>query len=63
MPWPMADLCNKAAAIESIVPKLGCVPQTLNEWFKRFEVDVGMRECVTTNEVQLNGSRQTAAVA
>ncbi|CAA2109728.1 Insertion element uncharacterized 12.0 kDa protein [Variovorax paradoxus] len=23
------------AAIESIAPKIGCVPQTLNEWVKR----------------------------
>ena len=27
------------AAIESIAPKIGCVPQTLNEWVKRVEVD------------------------
>jgi len=32
------------AAIESIAPKIGCVPQTLNEWVKRSEVDVGVRE-------------------
>lgn len=25
-------------AIESIAPKIGCVPQTLNEWVKRAEV-------------------------
>lgn len=30
------------AAIESIAPKIGCVPQTLNEWVKRAEVDAGM---------------------
>ncbi|CAM3389279.1 Transposase [Paracidovorax anthurii] len=29
------------AAIESIAPKIGCVPQTLNEWVKRAEVDAG----------------------
>ena len=27
------------AAIESIAPKIGCVPQTLNERVKRVEVD------------------------
>lgn len=27
------------AAIESIAPKIGCVPQTLNECVKRDEVD------------------------
>lgn len=32
------------AAIESIAPKIGCVPQTLREWVKRVEVDIGVRE-------------------
>ena len=36
------------AAIESIATKIGCVPQTLNEWVKRTEVDAGKREGVTT---------------
>ena len=40
------------AAIESIAPKIGCVPQTLNEWVKRVEVDSGKREGVTTTETQ-----------
>ena len=40
------------AAIESIAPKIGCVPQTLNEWVKRDEVDNGVREGVTTSEAQ-----------
>ncbi|WP_436405055.1 IS3 family transposase [Paracidovorax avenae] len=40
------------AAIESIAPKIGCVPQTLNEWVKRAEVDTGVREGVTTSEAQ-----------
>jgi len=40
------------AAIESIDPKIGCVPQTLNEWGKRDEVDNGIREGVTTSETQ-----------
>ena len=40
------------AAIESIAPKIGCVPQTLNEWAKRAEVDAGTREGVTTAEAQ-----------
>ena len=40
------------AAIESIAPKIGCVPQTLNEWVKRAEVDAGTREGVTTAEAQ-----------
>ena len=40
------------AAIESIAPKIGCVLQTLNEWVKRGEVDTGLRDGVTTAEVQ-----------
>ncbi|WCM92347.1 IS3 family transposase [Acidovorax sp. NCPPB 2350] len=40
------------AAIESIAPKIGCVPQTLNEWVKRAEVDAGVREGVTTSEAR-----------
>ena len=40
------------AAIESIAPKIGCVPHTLNEWVKRAEVDAGAREGVTTAEAQ-----------
>ena len=31
------------AAIEAIAPKIGCVPQTLNEWGKRDEVDTAAR--------------------
>ena len=40
------------AAIESISAKIGCVPQTLNEWVKRIEVDTGMRDGVATAEAQ-----------
>ncbi len=38
------------AAIESIAPKIGCVPQTLNERVKRDEVDSGQREGLSTSE-------------
>jgi transposase len=38
------------AAIESIAPKIGCVPQTLNEWVKADQVDNGQREGLTTSE-------------
>ena len=40
------------AAIESIATKIGCVPQTLNEWVKRAEVDAGRGEGVTTAQAQ-----------
>jgi transposase-like protein len=40
------------AAVESIAPKIGCVPQTLLDWVKRQEIDSGVREGVTTAEAQ-----------
>ena len=40
------------SAVESIAPKIGCVPQTLLEWVKRREVDAGVRPGVTTAEAQ-----------
>ena len=39
-------------AVESIAPKIGCVPQTLLTWVKRHEIDAGMREGVTTSEAK-----------
>ena len=38
------------AAIESIAPKIGCVPQTLHDWVRKHEIDTGMRDGVTNNE-------------
>ena len=40
------------AAVESIAPKIGCVPQTLLTWVQRHEVDTGVRDGVTTAEAQ-----------
>jgi len=40
------------AAVESIAPKIGCVPQTLLGWIQRQEVDTGVRAGVTTAEAQ-----------
>jgi transposase-like protein len=40
------------AAVESIAPKIGCVPQTLLQWVKRVEVDAGVREGVTASGAQ-----------
>jgi transposase len=40
------------AAVESIAPKIGCVPQTLLEWVKRAEIDAGARPGMTTAETQ-----------
>jgi len=38
------------AAIESIAPKIGCVPQTLHEWVRKHEVNIGQRAGVTSDE-------------
>ena len=40
------------AAVESIAPKIGCVPQTLLDWVKRTEIDAGSRPGTTTAEAQ-----------
>ena len=40
------------AAVESIAPKIGCVPQTLLTWVKRHEVDTGARDGVTTADAK-----------
>ena len=41
---------TQAGAIATIAPKIGCIPQTLREWFKQAERDSGMRDGVTTEE-------------
>ena len=38
------------AAIESIAPKIGCVPQALHEWVRKLEIDSGLRDGVTREE-------------
>ncbi len=43
------DHPSRWAAIVSISGKIGCVPQTLNEWVKRVEVDSGQRAGVPTD--------------
>jgi transposase-like protein len=39
-------------AVESIAPKIGCVPQTLLTWVKQHEIDAGAREGVTKAEAR-----------
>jgi transposase len=51
------------AAIESIAPKIGCMPQTLLDWVKRHEIDSGMREGVTTAEAQCYAPRPSTRAA
>ena len=44
------DYASLWAAIESIAPKIGCVPQTLHEWVRKHQIDSGMRDSVTSAE-------------
>ena len=36
----------------SIASKIGCAPQTLNEWVKKVEVDTGQRDGITTEQAE-----------
>jgi transposase-like protein len=36
------------AAVESLAPKIGCVPHTLYEWMRKHEIDNGERSGTTT---------------
>ena len=38
------------AAIESIAPKIGSVPQTLHDWVRKHEINTGLRDGVTGEE-------------
>ena len=40
------------AAVDSIAPKIGCVPQTLLSWVQRHEVDSGVRDGVSSAEAR-----------
>ena len=40
------------AAVGSIAPKIGCVPQTRLDRIEREQVDAGVRDGATTNETQ-----------
>jgi transposase len=40
---------SRWAAVVSIAAKIGCTPQTLNEWVKRTEVDGGRKPGLTTD--------------
>ena len=41
------DYLSRWATVVSIAEKIGCVPQTLNEWVKKAEVESGKRAGVT----------------
>lgn len=46
------------AAIEPLSAKIGCVPQTLNEWVKKCEIDSVAREGVTSDECERIKARE-----
>ena len=43
---------SRWSAILSISAKIGCAPQTLNEWVKKVEVDTGQRGGVATERAE-----------
>ncbi|MEM8637068.1 MAG: IS3 family transposase [Pseudomonadota bacterium] len=43
---------SRWAAIVSVSSKIGCAPQTLNEWVKKVEVDTGQRGGITTEQAE-----------
>lgn len=43
-----AEYPSRWAAIASIAAKIGCTPQTLNDWVKKAEVDSGRRAGIPT---------------
>ena len=45
-----ADSPSLWSAVESIAPKIGCVPSTLLEWVQRDEVDSGERPGISSQE-------------
>jgi transposase-like protein len=40
------------AAIKSIAEKIGCIPEALRTWIRRYERDTGQRAGLTTDEAQ-----------
>jgi transposase len=46
------DHSSRWAAISSIAAKIGCTPQTLNEWVKKAEVDTGKRAGVPADTAE-----------
>jgi transposase len=46
------DHPSRWAAISSIAAKIGCTPQTLNEWVKRAEIETGKRAGVPADTAE-----------
>tara|TARA_R110000787_G_scaffold141048_5_gene254561 strand:- start:1049 stop:1342 length:294 start_codon:yes stop_codon:yes gene_type:complete len=47
-PGRLDDVALFEQAILSISSKIGCAPQTLNDWVKKVEVDTGQRGGITS---------------
>ena len=47
-----ADYPSLWAAVQSIAPKIGCVPTTLLDWVKQTQIDSGQRPGVMTSDAQ-----------
>ena len=43
---------SRWSAILSISSKIGCAPQTLNEWVKKVEIDIGQRDGITSQQAE-----------
>lgn len=43
---------SRWSAILSISAKIGCAPQTLNEWVKKVDVNTGQRGGITTEQAE-----------
>jgi transposase-like protein len=46
-----ADYASQWAAISSIASKIGCTAETLRRWVRQSERDAGLRDGVTTEEL------------
>jgi transposase-like protein len=55
---PRGEYPSLWAAVESIAPKIGYIPQRLLAWVKREEVDAGTRPGVTRGEAQRMKERE-----
>src|SRR3954454_10236958 len=54
---------SRWAAVMSIATKIGCTPQTLNEWVKKADVDSGRKPGLTTDGRQDEGAGAREPVA
>lgn len=47
-----AEYLSLWAAVNSIAPKIGCIPQTLLDWVRCHKVDARVRDGVNSGEAQ-----------